>query len=87
MKCAECDVEVFVAGVLVACKSDLVQRREVSEKRGRELAASKDLHYFETSAVRTHSLYHAIFKMTVLACHLLSPHRKTTSVWRSHSYT
>ena len=39
------------AGVLVACKSDLVQRREVSEKRGRELAASKDLHYFDTSAV------------------------------------
>ena len=58
MKCAEFDVEVLVAGVLVACKSDLVQRREVSEKRGRELAASKDLHYFETSAVRTHSLYH-----------------------------
>ena len=40
-----------VVGVLVACKSDLVQRREVSEKRGREMAASKDLHYFETSAV------------------------------------
>ena len=39
-------------GVLVACKCDLEARREVSEERGRELAASKDLVYFETSAVR-----------------------------------
>lgn len=42
---------LFDAGVLVACKTDLTKRREVSEQRGRELAASKDLHYFETSAV------------------------------------
>ena len=53
------------AGVLVACKSDLVQRREVSEKRGREMAASKDLHYFETSAVskiftHTHINHHIV---------------------------
>ena len=37
--------------MLVACKCDLEVRREVSEERGRELAASKDLRYFETSAV------------------------------------
>ena len=42
----------IVVGVLVACKCDLpATRREVSEERGRELAASKDLHYFETSVV------------------------------------
>ena len=46
----------------MACKCDLVARREVSEKRGRELASSKDLLYFESSAVSgciyrlTHSL-------------------------------
>ena len=38
-------------GVLVACKCDLDTRREVTEERGRELAASKDLCYFEVSAV------------------------------------
>ena len=43
---------VVDAGVLVACKCDVPSsRREVSEERGRELAASKDLQYFETSAV------------------------------------
>jgi transport family protein 27 len=45
-------VETQLPGVLVACKCDLEARREVSEERGRELAASKDLVYFETSAVR-----------------------------------
>ena len=43
---------LLTPGVLVACKCDLEARREVSEERGRELAASKDLVYFETSAVR-----------------------------------
>ena len=40
-----------VAGVLVASKSDLNLRRSVSEAKGREFAASKELEYFECSAV------------------------------------
>ena len=41
----------WCAGVLVANKSDLSGRREVEEAEGRSLAESKDLVYFETSAV------------------------------------
>jgi hypothetical protein len=72
------------AGVLVACKSDLVQRREVSEKRGREMAASKDLHYFETSAkdhlcveepfLHLASQYNQLYQQNVLALQEMTSH-------------
>jgi len=35
----------------VAIKTDLKQRRVISTKQGREFASSKDLEYFECSAV------------------------------------
>ena len=38
-------------GVLVANKIDLDKRRLVSEAQGRQFAASKELEYFECSAV------------------------------------
>ena len=38
-------------GVLVANKIDLDKRRVVSEAQGRQFAASKELEYFECSAV------------------------------------
>ena len=38
-------------GVLVANKIDLDKRRLISEAQGRQFAASKELEYFECSAV------------------------------------
>ena len=38
-------------GVLVANKTDLNKRRLISEAQGRQFAASKELEYFECSAV------------------------------------
>ena len=35
----------------MASKNDLKQRRVISTKQGREFASSKDLEYFECSAV------------------------------------
>ena len=47
------DVIIFIklAGVLVANKVDLKERRIVDEEEGRKFASSKDLEYFECSAV------------------------------------
>lgn len=39
------------SGALVATKTDLKQRRAISGKEGREFASSKNLEYFECSAV------------------------------------
>ena len=49
--CLNKEESLSLAGVLVACKCDLSVRRKISEERGKELAESKDLEYFETSAV------------------------------------
>ena len=38
-------------GVLIANKTDLQQRRVVTESQGSEFAAAKELKYFECSAV------------------------------------
>ena len=46
-------VEVHLPGALVANKVDLESRRVVGEEEGRAFAGSKELQYFETSAVRT----------------------------------
>ena len=69
------------AGALVANKVDLSGRREVGEEEGSKLADSKELAYFETSAVsatpplsHTHSLTAAL-------------HRRNTAVLRSHFST
>jgi len=42
----------MVAGVLVANKTDLDERRVISQKAGQDFAQSKGLEYFECSAVR-----------------------------------
>lgn len=42
---------IKLAGVLVANKVDLKERRIVDEEEGRKFASSKDLEYFECSAV------------------------------------
>ena len=45
-------------GVLVANKIDLDKRRVVSEAQGRKFAASKELEYFECSAVSEKHHFH-----------------------------
>lgn len=42
---------IKLLGVLVANKVDLKGRRVVTEEEGRKFASSKDLKYFECSAV------------------------------------
>ena len=49
-------VLVMCVGVLVGNKVDLVQRRVVSEEDARKTAQTKELEYFECSAVRYNSV-------------------------------
>ncbi|XP_065826841.1 intraflagellar transport protein 27 homolog [Oscarella lobularis] len=44
-----------IPGVLVANKTDLLERRAVTESEGRSLASEKDLAYFETSTKKSES--------------------------------
>ena len=44
-------VIIELPGVLLANKVDLKERRVVLEEEGRKFASSKDLEYFECSAV------------------------------------